>query len=155
MMRRLVALATVACLATGACDGSDDTSGATTTSSPARPSSTTTTADGVSVTTVPATDPPDLVSDDEILAGVAAGSVEGAALLPAERWTAGVRRGCADLGGVPEDEIDDFFELLRIQVEDGGASRERSRTAIEAFIGGLRAACPELGERLAPLVPAA
>lgn len=139
----MAALAVVALFATGCSDDGDGTAGATTTSSPDRPASTTTTDTAPAVT----------ATDEEILAGVTAGSASGAALLPDDRWVAGIRRGCTDLPSVPDDQIDDFFELLRIQVEDGGGTREQSRTAVEAFVGGLAVACPDLGERLRPLLP--
>ena len=79
--------------------------------------------------------------------------VASAALLPDGRWTAGVRRGCADLGDVPDDQVDDFFELFRIQVEDEGGTRQQSLAAVQALVGGFAAACPELGNRLQPLIP--
>ena len=131
--------ALVLALALTACSGDDDRRAVTTTSTV--PVSTSTTASDPGAT------------DAAILVGVAAGSPEGAALLPDERWVAGVRRGCRDLPDVPDDQIDDFFELLRIQVEDEGASRDTSRSAVEALVGGLRVACPDLGERLVPLIP--
>lgn len=143
MTRRLAALAVAALLSAAACDSGDDTSGATTTSSPDRPSSSTTT------TVVPAV----TATDQQVLDGVAAGSAEGATLLPEDRWLAGVRTGCADLPAVPDDQVDDFFELLRIQVENSGGTREQSRAAVLALVGGFTAACPDLASRLAPLVP--
>lgn len=146
----LLAAALVALFVTSACsDEGDGTAGVTTSSNPDRPASTTTTGH-VSVTFVPATD----ATDEEILAGVAAGSSEGATLVPDAQWLAGVRRGCGDLNDVPDDQIDDFFELFRIQVEDGGGTREQSRAAVQSLVGGFVAACPGLGNRLAPLIPA-
>ena len=133
--------ALVLALVLTACSGDDD-----------RRAATTTTAVPVSTST-PTTDLG--ATDAEILVGVAEGSPEGAALLPDERWLAGVRRGCADLPDVPDDQIDDFFELLRIQVEDEGGTREQSREAVRALVGGFAAACPELGDRLEPLIPTA
>lgn len=127
-------------LALTACSGDDDRRAATTTS-PVPVSTSTTTSDPGA-------------TDAEILVGVAAGSPEGATLLPDDQWVAGVRRGCTDLPEVPDDQIDDFFELLRIQVEDGGGTREQSRAAVEALVGGFDAACPALGQRLQPLIPA-
>lgn len=132
--------ALVLALALTACSGDDD-----------RRAATTTTAVPVSTST-PTTDLG--VSDAEILVGVAAGSADGAAMLPDDRWAAGVRRGCADLPEVPDDQIDDFFEVFRIQVEDEGRSREQSRAAVQALVGGFAVACPDLGERLEPLIPA-
>lgn len=141
----VAALALVALFATGACsEDGDGTAGATTTSSPDRPASTTTTSAAPAVA----------ASDEQILAGVTAGSAAGATLLPDERWIGGVRAGCDDLPSVPDDEIDDFFELFRIQIEDEGGSREQSRTAVEALVGGFVAACPDLGARLRALIPA-
>ena len=122
-----------------ACSGDDGRRAATTTTTV--PVSTSTTAIEPGVT------------DTELLAGVAAGSVVGADLLPDDRWVAGVRRGCADLGTVPDDQIDDFFELFRIQVEDEGGSREQSLAAVQSLVGGLLVACPVLGARLEPLIP--
>ena len=132
--------ALVLALALTACSGDDD-----------RRAATTTTAVPVSTST-PTTDLG--ATDAEILVGVAAGSAEGATLLPEARWIAGVRRGCADLPTVIDEEIDDFFELFRIQVEDDGHGREQSRAAVQALVGGFGAACPDLAERLEPLIPA-
>lgn len=131
--------ALVLALALTACSGDDD-----------RRAATTTTAVPVSTST-PATEPG--ATDAELLAGVVAGSPEGAALLSDDRWVGGVRAGCAELPDVPDDEVGAFFELFRIQVEEAGASTAASRSALLALVGGFAVACPDLAVRLAPLVP--
>jgi hypothetical protein len=133
--------ALVLALVLTACGGDDDRRAATTT----------TTTVPVSTST-PTTDPG--ATDAGILVGVAEGSIDGATRLPDDRWLRGVRSGCDELPELPDGEIAAFFELFRIQIEDDGATREQSRSAVLALVGGFAVACPELAERLEPLLPA-
>jgi hypothetical protein len=132
------ASALVLALALSACSGDDDGRAATTTSTVPVAISTSTTGPGA--------------TDAEILVGVAEGSIDGAARLPDERWLGGVRSGCAELPELPDGEITAFFELFRIQVEDEGGTREQSLAAVQALVGGFAVACPDLAERLGPLL---
>lgn len=134
------ASALVLALVLTACSGDDD-----------RRAATTTTTVPVSTST-PTTDPG--ATDAGILVGVAEGSIDGATRLPDDRWLRGVRSGCDELPELPDGEITAFFELFRIQVEDEGATREQSRSAVLALVGGFAVACPDLAERLGPLLPA-
>ncbi len=104
--------------------------------------STTTTASAVTAT------------DAEILAGVNAGSAVGAAQREDDRWTRGVRSACGELPELPDGEIGAFFDLFRVQLESDGATQPESLEGIRALVGGIAVACPDLGARLAGLLPA-
>lgn len=94
-------------------------------------------------------------TDAEILAGVAAGSAAGSVRLPDAQWTGAVRSACGELPELPDSEIGALFDLFRVQLESDGATQPESLEGIRAFVGGIAVACPDLGARLAGLVPAA
>lgn len=147
-MRRLRAGAgalAVAALSLVAC-GDDDA---------APPASSVTTVTTVTTSVTAGTVSAVTATDDEILAGVTAGSAAGSARLPAAQWTGAVRSACGELPELPDSEIGALFDLFRVQLESDGATQAESLEGIKAFVGGIAVACPDLGARVAGLVPAA